>query len=42
MFRWKAMVAHEKAPYEKMCEQWRHELKLEKSKKTYQKDSTFS
>lgn len=28
---WKAMVAHEKAPYEKMCEQWRHELKLEKN-----------
>lgn len=28
---WKAMVAHEKGPYEKMCEKWRNEIKLEKS-----------
>lgn len=29
------MVPHEKAPYERQCENWRREIKLEKSKQTF-------
>lgn len=28
---WKAMVPHERAPYERQCENWRREIKLEKN-----------